>query len=98
MLLRKKRVIVRPIRLVMAANTVHSNINEVNNIEVTMTTASPQEVEKTVGPSSELNIEQGQVMESVGSREDEVQIIGPAIQEIEQIDSIDKSVGPGESQ
>ena len=49
MLLRKKRVIVRPIRLVMAANTVHSNINEVNNIEVTMTTASPQEVEKTVG-------------------------------------------------
>ena len=95
MILRNNRVIERPIRLVMAANTVNSSIKEVDNVEMAMTTASPQ-VEKTVGPSSELNTEQGQMMENVECREDDVQIVGPEIHDIEQTDNIDKSVGPGE--
>ena len=95
MLLRNNRVIESPIRLVMAANTVNNNINELDNIEMAMTTASPQ-VEKTVGPSSELNTEQGQVMENIAYREEGVQIIDPEIHDSEKTDSIDKSVGPGE--
>ena len=62
MLLRNKRVIERPNRLVMAANNVNSNVQDVDNVEMVMTTASPQ-IDKTVGPSSELNKEQGQVIE-----------------------------------
>ena len=64
MLLRNKRIIERPNRLVMAANSVNMNVQDVNNVEMVMTddTASPQ-VDKTVGPRTEIDKEQGQNIE-----------------------------------
>ena len=101
MLLRNSRVIERPIRMIMAANAIN-NVSEVNdrveNSETAMTTASPQEAEKAVGPSSEISIEHGQVIESVGSGGDELQIIGHEINDNEQTVNTDKAAGPGEKE
>ena len=96
MILRNNRIIDRPIRIIMATNAISNNISEVDgsvdNSKMAVTTASPQEAEKAVGPSSEINTGQGQVNENV----DEIQIIGPEINANEQTNSNDKSVGPGE--
>ena len=78
MLLRNKRVIERPNRLVMAANNVSSRIKNADNIEMIMTTASPQ-IDKTVGPRSELEKEHGQEIEKGECSEDDVLIVGPNI-------------------
>ena len=69
----------------MAAKSVNMNVHDVNNVEMAMIddTASPH-VNKSVGPSTEIDEEHGQNIESIESSEKEIQNVGPESQEVVQ--------------
>ena len=89
MLLRNKRIIERPNRLIIAAKSVNMNVHDVNNVEMAMIddTASPN-VNKSVGPSAEIGKEHGQNIESREFSENYIQNLGPGSQEVVQTDNV----------